>query len=250
MSFETAFETLKQSKSAQFDTMAVDLDISVLEKQLGFNLPKEHLIFLSEHGGVNVGDGFFRLYGINPDEKTNLLTWNEPKTWKFSWADAMGKSLVSDYFCFGGTAWGDQYAYKLEDLQAGHEAPVYLLENTEMQAQKLADNFVDFFTGEFIRRASKAFDGLTIGAVEKFGGRIATKDMLVFIPPVVLGGERVLDTMEKISATSGMIAYGDLYGQVREIPDGSIIEGIQSYQDEKQRERLKIVWSVDKESEA
>ena len=246
MSFEEAFETLKQSRTALFDAPSGEVDVGVLEQKLGFNLPKEHLIFLSERGGVNVGDGFFRLYGLNEDESTNLLNWNEATNWKFAWKDSTGKGLADGYFCFGGTAWGDQYAYLLTDLQAGHEAPVYFLENTQMESQKIADNFSDFFSGEFIRRAGKAFDGLTIAAVEKFGGRIDTGDMLVFIPPEVLGGERVIDTMEKIGALKGMIAYGDLYGQVRQIPDGSIIEGIQNYQDEKRRERLKIVWTADK----
>ncbi len=248
MSFEKAFETLKQSKTALFDAPTGDVDVGILEQTLGFNLPKEHLIFLSERGGVNVGDGFFRLYGLNSTDHTNLLDWNKLGKWKFSWKGAMGKGLADDYFCFGGTVWGDQYAYLLSDLQSGHEAPVYFLENTQMQAQKIADNFSNFFSGEFIRRAGKAFDGLTIGAVEKFGGRIDTKDMLVFIPPEVLGGERVIETMEKIEAVKGMIAYGDLYTQVREIPDGSVIEGIQNYLDDKGRERLRVVWSVDQEA--
>src|SRR5688572_21367932 len=67
-------------------------------------LPTDHEELLSLVGGRLGYSGCFRLFSAD-----RAARWNAPACWKFAWP-----CDLTDFFCFGETAWGDQYAYKLE----------------------------------------------------------------------------------------------------------------------------------------
>ena len=54
---------------------------------------------------VNIS-GFF---GLGKTAGIDAILWNGPEYWKFAW-----EGRCSEFWCFGETAWGDQYAYSLQ----------------------------------------------------------------------------------------------------------------------------------------
>ena len=83
-----------------------------------YSLPPSHIELLSGAQSFAVYHGYFRLFGHN-----EIDVWNDRELWKFSW-----ESSVDDYLCFGETVFGDQYAYRLEDISLGRDAAVYELD--------------------------------------------------------------------------------------------------------------------------
>jgi hypothetical protein len=72
----------------------------------GWCLPADHVELLKKSNGVTAYGGYFRLLSLG-----DMSSWNAPGRWKFAWP-----AHVAEYLCFGETAWGDQYAYRLVDL--------------------------------------------------------------------------------------------------------------------------------------
>src|SRR5690349_1053821 len=91
------------------------LDIRLLDQLQasdGFTLPPEHAEILRWSNGVEAYAGYFRLFGIGANASVDAIVWNRHDYWKFAWGDR-----CSAYWCFGETAWGDQYAYAIESLR-------------------------------------------------------------------------------------------------------------------------------------
>src|SRR6185369_15259976 len=69
--------------------------------------PAEHQALLRQLNGCTVSRGAYRLLGVRPEPHLDLATWNAPETWRFAWGP-----LAEPYVFIGGSAWGDQYAYR------------------------------------------------------------------------------------------------------------------------------------------
>src|SRR5262245_34396565 len=103
------------------------------ESPLGFHLPSAHADFLRRSNGVVAYYGFFRLFGIQTATSVDALAWNDPVSWKFAWGDR-----CLPFWCFGETAWGDQYAYAISSLRQGKSAEVYFIEGLAMTPEIIA----------------------------------------------------------------------------------------------------------------
>jgi hypothetical protein len=123
---------------------------------VGIRLPETHVTLLSHGNGVLAYHGYFRLFGVGCDGCIDLTVWNDTETWKFAWPDRL-----VDYFCFGETAWGDQYAYRTSELVAGIET-VYMLDAFEMNPDPIASTFDEFLQSEFVRCAREPYDEMLL----------------------------------------------------------------------------------------
>lgn len=205
------------------------------ERRIGFRLPSEHAEVLLRSNGLEVFFGYFRLFGLL-GRPVDALAWNEPNCWKFAW-----EGRCSGYWCFGETAWGDQYAYSLDSIHK-RETPVYFLDALSMGEEKIADSFAEFFENELLRNARHPYDNMIRLVKEKFGN-LDSNSHLVYVPSVLLGGEEDVNNVQLMSARAAMICNGDIAIQLDEGPPDRPVSGVQPYEDEQHRTRLRLIWS-------
>lgn len=198
-------------------------------------LPEPHSEILAKTNGVATYGGYFRLWGSGKAEVPNLEGWNEKQCWKFAW-----NGRADDFLCFGTTAWGDQYAYHTRSLTMGRDAEVFLLDAITMEAEVLSSNFEAFWKEEFIRNAFDPYDSMVIKHLRGLG-KLEFDELLVFDPPLQLGGTEDTATCKKMSARAVMVANGDLTSQLDSLPDYAQISGVESSIDDLGRARLRLV---------
>src|SRR5688572_985513 len=198
---------------------ATDSDFLQLKTIHGLLMPIPHEEILRKSNGLAVFSGYFRLFGIKTRTCVDALWWNDPNCWKFAWSDR-----CQNYWCFGETAWGDQYAYRIDNLSRG-EYSVYFLDALSMTAEKIASNFEEFFEKEFIRNANQPYDGMIIKAQESLGP-LDSESLLVYTPSLLLGGNEDLQNVQTMNARAAMICNGDIALQLQNAPRHGEVSGV------------------------
>ena len=166
----------------------------------------------------------------------DLDFWNERETWKFSWDER-----VESFFCFGETAWGDQYAYRRRAAHGGFDPEVYFLDGIALQAGVLAPNFAAFLTDEFLRNATRPYDSQTVEAMNRLGP-VAPDQHWVHVPSLALGGPESVDNVISLLAITAMIAAGDIDTSLSAAPESASIAGIEPWRDQRGRDRLRVLY--------
>jgi hypothetical protein len=202
----------------------------------GPTLPPSHYEILQWSNGLEVYDGYYRLFGIDSTESIDSVWWNQDDCWKFAW-----NGRCSAFWCFGETAWGDQYAYSTDSLRRNADGPVYFIDAVSMTAEIIAGSFAEFFEREFLRVAREPYDKLIVAARQKVGP-IDSKSHLVYVPSLLLGGTETVDNITTMNARAAMISNGDLAIQVDAGPADGCIKAVEEYVDELGRARLRLVW--------
>jgi hypothetical protein len=199
-------------------------------------LPREHKELLRSSNGLEACAGYVRLFGLHTTKGIDSVRWNQHDYWKFAWGDR-----CSAYWCFGETAWGDQFSYTVESLQAGENAVVFLIDAYSMTPQVLASCFAEFFRNVFVASAKGLQDASTILARKKFGPLNAC-DHVVYNPSILLGATEEIDNVRKMNARSAMICNGDIAMHLDARSAGGVIKSVEPYEDELHRTRLRLVW--------
>ncbi len=206
------------------------------ELEHGFALPPAHIEVLRGSNGIEAYAGYIRLFGVYSTESLDSVAWNRPEYWKHAWG-----TKCSLYWCFGETAWGDQYAYRLDSLRAGSDPAVYLLDGISMGSELIATSIQAFLEEEFLRVATLPYDPMMIAARKKFGS-LEPATHLVYMPPLPLGGTEDVDHLEKMPAWVAMILNGDIDRQLEEADSEQVLKGLEPYQDENGRARVRLLW--------
>lgn len=207
---------------------------SLLESN-GFFLPQAHIELLSTANGLLAWHGYFRLFGVLCKSCTDMLGWNKKTTWKFAWSTG-----VEGYLCFGETAWGDQYAYAIQELGPNANPKVYFLDSFEMTPEVLSNSFDAFLREEFLRCAIKPYDVMIQEAYRKHG-TLGWSQHITYVPSLLLGGKEVPDNISVLNARTSMIAAGDVASQLAGLDDASKVESLATYVDGEGRMRLKLI---------
>ena len=207
------------------------------QTELGLILPPEHKELLRSSNGIEASDGYVRLFGLYTAEAIDAVLWNNHDFWKFAWGDR-----CSPYWCFGETAWGDQYAYAVESLQEGRDNPVFFMDALSMTPEVIAPSFAEFLQKEFLRSAKDPYDAMIKLAHKKFGP-LEIAAHLVYVPSVLLSGTEDVANVQKMNARSAMICNGDVAVQLIAGPPNGSVKGVQPYEDEQHRMRLRLVWA-------
>lgn len=199
-------------------------------------IPREHRQLLQLSNGIEAFHGYIRLFGLYTTESIDAIEWNQYEYWKFAWGNK-----CSGFWCFGETAWGDQYAYAIQAPSEEKRPEIYFLDAFSMSAEIVAPSFGDFFEQEFIRFAKEPYDQTVTLARQKFG-RLGLKSHLIYVPSLLLGGKEDIANVQLIDARAGMICNGDIASQLASVPPESATIGIQPFEDEQGRARLKLLW--------
>lgn len=142
-------------------------------KSRGISLPAPLVTLLKSSNGVSAFDGYFRIFGVGQGAPIDAVEWNDAGSWKFAW-----NGRCDAFWCFGCTAWGDQYAFRLDHLRQGKAAVVFL-DSLSMTPEEIAPDFDVFFQKEFLRNAERPYDSMTLKAWERFGV-LGDEELLVY----------------------------------------------------------------------
>lgn len=196
-----------------------------------FQLPHEHIHLLKFSNGLTVADGYIRMYGVAGSAPIDALEWNHPGFWRFAW-----QNLPPDYWFFGGTAVGDQYAYQ---QAKGLPAQVVKLDCFEMSVAATWRTFADFWTQEVAESIEHPSDALLAQVRDRIGP-IDAGESIVFTPPPLIAGRTIIDGARRVSSRLAMIINGDIATQMQTLPEGAIIKRLSDYIDELGRARVRI----------
>ncbi|MEU1267410.1 hypothetical protein [Streptomyces sp. NPDC005799] len=198
------------------------------------HFPDAHLELLRRLNGFTVHHGAFRLLGLgHPEPALDLAAWNAYDTWRFAWDDR-----IEPFVIFGGTAFGDAYAYRR--LPGGGLAPeVHFLEGVLMRPEVIAPDFEAFLADELLRNAKEPYDHFVVEAVRRHGP-IAPDRHWAYTPSVALGGEEDVEHITLLPAVVAMTFAGDIASAMQ----GGDREatGVQPYTDERGRPRLRVLF--------
>jgi hypothetical protein len=209
-------------------------------RAVGIRLPETHITFLSNSNGVLAYRGYFRLFGVGCDRCIDLTVWNDAETWKFAWPDRL-----VDYFCFGETAWGDQYAYRISELVAGIET-VYMLDAFEMNPDSIASTFDEFLQSEFVRCAREPYDEMLLRSAQVIGP-LDWQTHITYVPSILISGEEQIEHVRRMDARACMVINGDIASELVAHGDG-VVAAVENYVDARGRLRTRINWARDDRS--
>lgn len=233
---ESFLSRLAQARSLTLCPAASSDSFRQLRRQYRIELPRNHIQLLSTANGIMVYGGFFRLFGVGCEHCIDMIKWNNPTTWKFAWANAL-----DDYWCFGETAFGDQYAYKMNELGGTKPATVYLLEHVTMTSEIIANNIDDFLANEFARCAESPYYEFHIQSRAKVGD-LDWHEHVAHVPSLLISGEELIDNVAKMEAIATMIINGDLAVQLAgELVDRGI-RSLEPYEDGNGKIRIRVLW--------
>lgn len=195
-------------------------------------LPMSHRQLLSAYSGVSAYHGYYRLLPlVGP---CNLTMWNDDATWKYPLS-----GLLDDYLIFATTALGVQYAYLYSELLSSTNA-VYEINFEDFEVEKAYDSFDLFAEKELIENSIAPYDDTVSSAYHVFGS-INADELLLYNPPLLLGGKEDPLCLNKIGAVEGMQFMADLWMSFDQLDDNDRVTGISKYFDSHNRVR----WRVD-----
>lgn len=227
-------EQLGRHAGVQKHAGVADVDLERLNSR-GIDLPESLVALLKSSNGVSTFGGYFRIFGVGQGAPIDAMEWNDAESWKFSW-----NGRCDAFWCFGCTAWGDQYAFHLDHLRRG-KAAVFFLDSLSLTPEEIAPDFDTFFQKEFLRNAARPYDSMTLKAREKFGP-LGDDSLLVYSASPLLGGEEHIANVQKMARRTAMIFNGDVATQLDGGSEGAEIVGVEPYQDSSKRSRLRLVW--------
>lgn len=204
----------------------------------GISLPAGHIEFLELSDGLMVYGGYFRLFGVDDLKSINLISWNDPETWKFAW-----EKKADRFLCFGQNAWGDQYAYRLGDLTGQvEEPPILSIDASELEMILEWSCFTEFFDEEIVRNSVATYDSL-ITAARPIHGDLAMNESLIFSPSLMIGGPADPENAMKMPSATAMIANGDIWRQTANLQSPRTVVGVVPSPDDKGRMRMRVVFA-------
>jgi hypothetical protein len=225
---------LQRSKGSEVLSGASDDELRALPAVV--RLPADHVEFLRRANGVHVYGGYFRLFGCGPAAAIDMHEWNATDTWKFSW-----NKPLDEFWFFGETAWGDQYAYRRNNLGEMSQSQIFFLDAIAMQPEIIAEDFSSFFENEFLRNASSPYDANLVAARNRLGD-ITPSEHIVYAPSPLIAGEELVDSVIKVDAVSAMIINGDLHAQLGDETFDRSVRSLEHYEDSRGRSRIKVRW--------
>jgi hypothetical protein len=231
-------QQLRSLNGVAFHNGVNDALLTKFRSEHGLTLPVEHQDLLRWSNGVEADDGYIRLFGVYTTDAIDAIVWNNYDFWKFAWGDK-----CSLFWCLGETAWGDQYAYRVESLWEDGPTPVFFLEALSMTPELVASCFGEFLQNEFLRSAKGTYGAMThLGHQQKFG-TLETASHLVYVPSILLCGPEDVANVEKVNARAAMVCNGDIATQLDTGPPDGRVKSVQAYEDEMKRTRLRLVWA-------
>jgi hypothetical protein len=211
-------------------------EVERVEAFAGARLPAAHRAMLLTANGVISSWGYSRLFGVG-DGAEDIGPWNAYETWKFAWP-----RQLEDYLAIGQTGWGDQYAYRLSELQRGVET-VHMLDHFMMEAaeEPIAAGFEEFLHG-FVSAAGKP--EISVQEARRQIGDLDPGQIAVYAPsPLLVGLERATH-LTRMYSRAAMVSNGDMFAQLGDqTHETRRVDRLDTYLDELGRHRVKVRWA-------
>jgi hypothetical protein len=195
-------------------------------------LPDDHIAFLEQINGATAYHGAFRLFGYREDS-LGLERWNATSTWRFAWGER-----ADNYLFFGETAFGDQYAYRIDPAGYVSDSTIYFLQSALLTPVVIADSFETFLEEEFLRNARAPYDGHVLQVIHRSGG-VGPDSNWVYSPSVVLGGPDDPANVVQLPSDVAMTYQGDIVTAIYARPDETL-NRVTPWTDELGRPRLRL----------
>jgi len=226
-------ELMKANPNKRTYAPATEAMLQEFEGRQGFTLPPELREFLLWTNGAEFGHGQHRIFGIPPTDAIDSVWWNDEDTWKFSW-----RGIASPYWAFAENAWGIQSAYRIDELQSQGVATIYTLITCGVDV--LSPAFHEFAYQAF---GLDAYDGLDGAARARFGWLPKDQHLCHVPPSYFLQTWEMFDInyVSVMDARAQMIADADLWFELESVGEREW-RGIEAYQDERGRPRVRILW--------
>jgi len=193
-------------------------------------LPSEYVEFANSEGRM-YRHGLYRFPGVSTQHPFDLITWNLPETWRFAWPN-----ITDTYFFFGLSAFGDAYAFDLENIDAG----IIGFEAYTMRSECDAADFQ-----EFQRRHLRILDIIPldceVDGLLKTYGECGWEDGYAAVPPPLFTPNEVSCAYEPIDMRFLMIMNGDIFTQYQQLPEGAVLIGIEQEVDKLGRARVRLL---------
>ncbi|WP_312408646.1 hypothetical protein [Rhizobium sp.] len=111
-----------------------------------------------------------------------------------------------------------------------------------MMPVRVAENFSDFFKGEFLRNAQDPCDVL-IPQGRKMLGDLKADEHLIYAPSPLIGGTEDLSNIQKMPAWWAMVCNSDIACQLDEGPVAGVMAKVTSVLDDNGLRRVRLKWS-------
>lgn len=246
MNIDEFLEEARQTADVVLYPPAEDADVKALERRYGINLPPAHRELLAKTNGIMAAGGYLRLFGVGAAASIDISWWNDPHLWKFAW-----DPVILEFLCFGGDAWGFQFAYRFDDLVGEEPDPVvYVLTiNTADSGRRPGLPFTAYLERGFLSGARRLADPFERNVRRELGD-LEHGDHVVLSPPPLLGGERSVEHAMKMPAVMAMIIDGEVWMEYMRLSQGGTrhdytIVAMRPYVDERDRPRMRLLADAD-----
>jgi hypothetical protein len=222
---------LRRTPGVRFHRGLRSREVDALERRAGVRLPAAHRDVLAATNGIEAAGDFVRLFGARPVAVVDLGEWNSLELWKFAWTDE-----VHECFFFAQTALGDQFGYRLGEVQqAGADPPVITTSLDDPRPRLLDRTFGDWLRrfAELARRPSP------VAAL----GKVGAHELVVRTPSLLISGDPTEGELKPMESVIAMVLSGDVWTQVAAAEPGQVLERVESYLDQNGRARLRLVWA-------
>lgn len=187
--------------------------------------------------GATFFDGYLKFYGFDDGAGLDVMIWNSEEDWKFAWP-ASGR----DFWCFAGTAWGDQFAID-RTSPVSDRSPVYHLDAETLEPRPCAASVQDFLQQVSGGAGFLQGDDVFPAWVER-QGPLDMRSGLIPVPPRCFRREVDIDRIFVTSYRSVMTMNGDLHTQTAAVPPGTVVSKLDTYTDGNGRSRLKLAFET------
>lgn len=176
-----------------------------IERQLKVLAP-----LYSMRNGFYAYAGALHVYPIRSETHLDIIRWNDRALWKHEYGD-----MAEGILCFAEDAFGEQFCVVDTSIcwfnaETGNVAE--FAQNIDGWAQRILDD-PDFTIGY-----SLALDWQNQHGPIPEGHRLSPK------VPFFLGGTYSVENLFHVDAAKGMGARGSIATQIRDYPDGTVIE--------------------------
>lgn len=199
-------------------------------------LPEAHRRLLAASDGLELLGGSYRLFGWAHGRR--IEEWNADENWKFAW-----EGHAAPWLCFGESVLGNQFAYRLDELDGGDRPRVYELYAVTLEPICNYPDFGEFLEGGFLNGVRDDAYHARIAQARAAHGDFAPDQHMAYMPSPLLTGGR-LDGLELVplSARAHMTISGDLWTAFAHRDTLEGLHGIESYVDAQGRSRVRPVW--------
>jgi hypothetical protein len=202
-------------------------------------LPPRHKALLTLSNGLDFLSGAYRLFGFGASAARDMAWWNRPDTWTFAWG-----ARADPYVYIGESVLGNQYAYRTDELKGGGAARVFELYAVTLDEVVTFQSFDDFLDRGFLNGVrNDPYHGRIADALRQMGAFDLDKHLAYMPSPLLTGGEIKVQKLLPMTARAHMIVNGDLWCQLAHRDSLARLKGLENYQDEEGRLRIRALWA-------